>query len=207
VIAAAPVRYLRAGLGEAFSKAYEATACRAAGAPSNHGAPPLVTAVLIGEASERLVREHGAAALRAAERGEVDEHVEAVVQAVTLLSTLAFENGGLSLAHALSVPLSADERTRHALHGEHVAYGTLVQIACEDREGELEEVAGLFRDLGLPTGLADLGMAGASVKDVAGLVEAALEIPFARNLARPVDAVGLAEAMARVEGLAPAAGG
>jgi len=206
VIVAAPLRYLRAGIGEAFSKAIEAAACRASGAPSNHRAPPLVTAALIGEAGAHLVREHAAAALRAAERGAVDEHVEAVVQAAVLLSTMAFENGGLSLAHAMSIPLSAHERTRDALHGEHVAYGTLVQIACEEREGELEEVAGFFGDLGLPTGLADLGMEGASAEEVAGLVAATLESPFSRNLARPVDAVGLAEAMERVESLAPGGG-
>ena len=45
------------------------------------------------------------------------------------------------------------------LHGEKVAFGTLVQLVLENADlEEIEEVIDFCKSLGLPTNLADLGV-------------------------------------------------
>jgi glycerol dehydrogenase len=102
VIARAPVRFLRAGIGDAIAKKFEAEACAAADGRTKHRTRPSASGLAIADACYRLIRVHAEGALRAAERGEPDEDFEALVEATVLLSALGFENGGLSMAHAVT---------------------------------------------------------------------------------------------------------
>ena len=63
------------------------------------------------------------------------EDLEALVEAVVLLSGMGFENGGLSLAHSLTRGLMRARGARDALHGQHVAWATLVQRVAERAAG------------------------------------------------------------------------
>src|SRR5690606_29068786 len=102
LIAAAPARFLRAGIGDAISKKFEADGCLAGTGITPFGTRPLLTAIAIGDACYNTLRQHAAIALESVERNEVNDAVEATVEATLLMSGLAFENGGLSLTHSLT---------------------------------------------------------------------------------------------------------
>ena len=55
--------------------------------------------------------------------------------------------------------LTAAPETHDRLHGEKVAFGTLVQLVLEGRDATLiEEVMGFCQTVGLPMTLAELGL-------------------------------------------------
>lgn len=187
VIAAAPRRLLAAGIGDAFSKLYEATACAKAGGANFFGGRPPASALALAEACYATLRRDARAALAAADRGVPDEALENVVEAAILMSGLAFESGGLSLAHALTRGLTAHPRTATALHGEMVAYGTIVQVLAEQRpEDEVRDVVQFCSDCSLPTTLAALGLTDPTEADLRAIAGPTLGAPYLRHLPRPL---------------------
>ncbi|MFT8246042.1 glycerol dehydrogenase [Roseomonas sp. BN140053] len=205
IIAAAPPRFLRAGIGDALTKHYEVEACWTGRGHNKHGTRPLRTARLIARDCDAVVREQSVAALRAAEAGEVTEALEDVVEAVILLSCLAFENGGLSVAHSLARGLSSARGAGNALHGEQVAYATLVQMRADERpDAELAALRGFLREVGLPCSLAELGMHDPGPADIAALVASCLDSPHLRHHPRRLDAAAIEDAILGVEAAAAA---
>ncbi len=202
VIANAPVRFLRAGIGDAISKKFEAEACAAAGATTLLGTPASLTGLMAADACYRIIRQHAVGAIRAVEQHQVNDDLEALVEAAVLLSTLSFENGGLSLAHALARGFSYLERARGTLHGDHVAYGLLVQLAMEQRSAEyILELCTFYREIGLPTCLADFGLEKPSAQEIRELADKSMVSPSAARFAPTVDAVQLETAILQVEAL------
>lgn len=202
VIANAPVRFLRAGIGDAISKKFEAEACAAAGATTLLGTPASLTGLMAADACYRIIRQHAVGAVRAVERKEVNDDLEALVEATVLLSTLSFENGGLSLAHALARGFSYLQRARGTLHGDHVAYGLLVQLVMEQRsEHFIHELCSFYREVGLPTRLADFGLEQPTVAEIRELAEKSMVSPSAARFAPAVDADQLEEAIHQVEAI------
>ena len=200
LIAAAPPQFLRAGIGDAISKKFEADGCLAGSGITPFGTRPLLTAIAVADTCYRTLRQHAAAALQAVERGEVNDAVEATVEAVVLMSGLGFENGGLSLAHSLTRGLVKARGAKHAIHGQHVAWGVLVQLAAEDRpDAELADMIGFHRQIGLATRLADLGMADPTSSEIAEIARWTMTAPHLKNLAVPVDESRIARAIQRVE--------
>jgi glycerol dehydrogenase len=200
LIARAPARFLRAGIGDAIAKTFEAEAAAAAGANTMHGTPGLWTARLLAEGCYRTLRAHAAEALAAAGRGEPDAAFERVVEAAILLSGLGFENGGLSIAHAMTRGLTACPATAPALHGEHVAWGLLVQLLIERRAAAvLADLRGFYATTGLPLRLADLAGKPVGEADMALIAERSLAAPHARNTAYPPDMTALLSAMGELE--------
>ncbi len=201
VIVAAPRRFLAAGIGDAFSKRYEVGQAVAAGGRNFFGTPSLHTAQVLAEAAHELLLTHGRAALATIDRGEADAALELVVEAAVLLSGLAFESGGLSIAHALLRGLTALPQCQGALHGEMVAYGTLVQMAAEGRPpAELARASRFLSDMGLPVRLSQLGGDAISEDDREMVARLALDAPYAGNFEGPLDAGALHAAMKRVDG-------
>lgn len=161
LIARAPARFLRWGIGDALTKKFEADGCWAGRGNTPYGTRPLRTGRAIAEAGYQTLRAHAAAALAAVERNEVTEDVEATVEACILMSGLGFENGGLSMAHALTRGIVKARDARNAPHGEQVAYGVIVQLAVERRsDAEIVDLVGFNRSIGLPVRLSDLGHGG-----------------------------------------------
>jgi glycerol dehydrogenase len=198
VIARAPVALLRGGIGDAVAKKFEAEGCRDGTGATPVGGRPLLTGVAIASACYGALRRHAVGGLAAARRGEPDADLEALVEAVVLMSGLGFENGGLSLAHSLTRGLMRARGAGAALHGLQVAWATLVQLAYEGRP-ELAEVTAFNRETGLPVSLAELGMASATDAEIAEIVRLTMTAPHLPNLAVPVDAADLASTIRRVE--------
>jgi glycerol dehydrogenase len=201
VIMAAPFRFLAAGIGDALSKRFEARACFESGGVNSRGRQPLHSALAIADGCYVMLRLHAALAMESSRSGVIDEHFEAIIEANILLSGLAFENGGLSIAHAMTRGLMTLEGPQSHLHGEHVAYGLLVQLALDShRTEELDDVRSFLGSLGLPTRLSHLDCAG-SEDDLEDLVRGAMTAPHIRNFPDAVTAERLRSAVVLVESL------
>ena len=191
VVAAAPERYLVAGMGDAMATWYEARVClENPAAVTTVGARPTIASCAIGEVCAQTLFREGRAAAAAVVAGVVNDALETVVEANTLLSGLGFESGGLAAAHGVAQSWTAIPKV-HAeyLHGEMVAMGTLAQLMMESRPDEARRVAEFFAAVGLPIHLGQLGI-GRSEQDAAldVVAEATLGFPFIGNMPRPVTA-------------------
>lgn len=202
VIARAPSLLLRAGIGDAIVKPFEANACARSGGNNMFGAHPPRIALAIAQACYETLRQDAEAALDAASHGVPDAAFERVVEACLLMSGLAFESGGLSIAHAMTRGLTAIEPIARQLHGLQVAYGLLVQIALDDDGTILTDMLDFHGRVGLPRSLADLGLPNPGHNVLTAIAGPTAAAPHTRNFARPLDVSDLVEAMQRVEGLA-----
>lgn len=203
VIAAAPERYLVSGMGDAMATWYEARVCllNAAGI-TTVGARPTIAAVAIGEACAQTLFKEGCAAAAAVAAHTVNESLEAVVEANTLLSGLGFESGGLAAAHGVAQSYTAIPKV-HAnyLHGEMVAMGTLAQLMMESRADEAARVAVFFAAVGLPIHLGQLSLDAGDRSALDVVVEGTLGFPFIANMPPPVTAPLVRAAVLDAHGL------
>jgi glycerol dehydrogenase len=159
VIAKAPVRFLTAGVGDAFSKKYEVEACFRSSGLNTHNAHGPLLALELARLTHRIVVRHGLSAKAAAEKHVVTPALESVVETVVLHSGLAFENGGLAAAHSIADGLTSLEGAHRSMHGELVAFGTIAQLILERRPRKtIQRAIGFCRSLGLPTTLAEVGV-------------------------------------------------
>lgn len=159
IIAKALPRFLAAGIADALATWYEAESCRRSGALNCLGLPGVSLAHAIAATCRDTIFEHGIAAMADCARGEATLALERVVEANILMSGLGFESGGVAAAHAVHHGLTMLQDTHHALHGEKVAIGILTGLALHDDNAEFDRVQNFLRAVGLPTRLADLGIA------------------------------------------------
>ena len=203
LILKAPGRFFVAGIGDSLSKRFEARQCRHANGRNFHGGSPPLLAKVMAEACYETLRSHAVGALLAVQRGVSDEAFENTVEATVLLSGLAFETGGLSIAHALTRGLSAVPELAHALHGEQVAYGLVVQLAAEGTSAsEMHDLLQFMGQVGLPRNLRELaGKEFDHGSALAIVVERSLRDAshHLRHFQQPVDALLLTQAMQRAE--------
>jgi glycerol dehydrogenase len=163
VIAQSPPRLLVAGMGDALSTWFEAQTCAEGNVRNMRGGASSQSALALAELCYRTLLRDGADALSALRSQTPTPALERLVEANTLLSGLGFESSGLAAAHAIHNGLAAVPETRAYLHGEKVAYGVLVQLILEKRPGSvLDEVLGFANRVGLPTTLAEIGLAEVS---------------------------------------------
>jgi glycerol dehydrogenase len=200
LIARAPTAFLRSGIGDAISKKFEVEGCLAGTGLSLMGTRPLVSAAAIADACYGTIRAHAPGAIIACDNNQVTDDLEAVVEAVVLMSALGFENGGLSLAHAMTRGLMAARGASSAMHGLHVAWGLLVQFVILGRSpAELAELMGFYRKIGLAVSLAELGLPDPTPEELEDIVARSLAAPHIVNLPVAVDAASLTAAVAVVE--------
>lgn len=164
VVAGAPLRMTVAGMGDALATYFEARSCAAAHGINELGGAPAPAALTIARACYDTLMDCGIAARRDLKKGRMSDAVERVVECDILLSGIGFESGGLALAHAIANGLTVLDGPR-IMHGEAVAFGLCAQLRLE-RAPELERVLDFCRAVGLPTSLADLGLAQVSDADL-----------------------------------------
>jgi len=158
ILAAAPPRYLAAGMGDGFSTYYEARCCmQNPAARTGRGARPTMGALAIGRQCREQLLAHAVDALQEVRAGRPGQAFSRVVEANILLSGLGFESGGLAGAHAVAQGLTVcAELHRNFLHGELVAVGVMTQLILEGRTDEAVEAHAFLRAVGLPTHLGEL---------------------------------------------------
>lgn len=118
VVAAAPVRLLVAGMGDALATYFEARACEASGATNCVGGKTTLAAMGLARLCYDTLLEDGVKARLAVQNGVCTKAVEHVIEANTYLSGLGFESGGLAGAHAIHNGFTAVPETHSMYHGE-----------------------------------------------------------------------------------------
>lgn len=203
VIAQAPVRQLISGMGDALATRFEAEASRLAFRPNVVGGLSTMAAAAIADLCYRTLLADGEAAVAAARVGAVTPALERIVEANTLLSGLGFESGGLALAHSVHNGLTAAKETHAYLHGEKVAFGTLVQLVLEGRgPSEVNEVLDFCIRVGLPVTLAQLGLEDLSHPLALAIAARALaEGETSHNVVFPLSIESVAEALFAADAL------
>lgn len=115
-------------------------------------------------------------------------------------------------AHAVHNGLTQLEATHGRLHGEKVGFGILVQLRLEERLGgnrlavqARSQLIPLFRQLGLPLTLADLGLADATLSELKAVCAfACREGSDLHHLPFPVDPAELLAALVSTASEVPA---
>jgi glycerol dehydrogenase len=214
IIAAAPTRFLVAGMGDALSTWFEARSCDRTQSLNECGG----FSTRLGLDAARLCYDtllaHGVAARTDNERHAVTPALEHIVEANTLLSGIGFESGGLATAHAIHNGLTAIAETHAFYHGEKVAFGVLAGLQLTDAPADETGVVYTFcEEVGLPTTLAEIGVqdaqrgmlmevakracaAGQPIHHEAGLVDPVT----VRKAMLSADALGRARRDRRAEG-------
>ena len=205
IVARAPVRYLIAGMGDALSTWFEADTVHRACKPNPVGGGSTMAALAIARQCYQTLLADGRAAVAAAREGAVTPALERIVEANTLLSGLGFESGGLAIAHAVHNGLTEAPETHQYLHGEKVAFGTLVQLVLEGRAAEeIDEVMVFCAAVGLPLTLRELGIELLTPDRVRMIAERAVapgesshNAPFEPTWVAVRDAIFAADALGR----------
>jgi glycerol dehydrogenase len=164
VIANAPVRLLVAGMGDAFATYYEARACHQSGTTNYTGGRHTEAAFALAKLCNDILLEYGVEAKQSVEKKEWSEALEKVVEANILLSGVGFENNGCAIAHAIYNGMTAAIKPFPIMHGEGVAFGTIVQLVTEYmvnnqwNDEEFKEVLNFYVSVGLPYSFENLGI-------------------------------------------------
>lgn len=189
VLVQAPARFFVSGVGDALSKKFEAAQCEVTGGKNFYAARPPFFAQTIADACYDVIRTSAEAALSAVRSRTVNDDFERTIEATILLSGLAFENGGLSIAHSLTRGFSVVPDIAHSLHGEQVAFGLLVQLVLENRpHAFIDDLVGFYGRMGLPRSLTELGLKGDPVA-AAGVIarDTWARAPYVKALNEGVD--------------------
>lgn len=200
VLVKAPERFFISGVGDALSKKFEAAQCIGSGRSNFYDAQATLLAQAISGLCYDTVREHAEGALDAVRSRQVNDDFERTVEATILLSGLAFENAGLSIAHSLTRGLSAIPELASALHGEQVAFGLLVQLLLEGRPSSfMEDLLSFYGRMGLPRTLAELGLHGDPVPAAQLIAKITWErAPYIKAFTFPLNQDRLAAAILEV---------
>lgn len=197
VIAAAPVRFLVSGMGDALSTYFEARSCQRANADNIPGGKSTMAALAIAKLCYETLLEDSLKAKAACEAKVATPALANIVEANILLSGLGFESSGLAAAHAVHNGLTALEETHHFFHGEKVAFGTIVHLVLENApKAELDTVIGYCKSVGLPTSLKDLGVKEVTKEKAMTVARAAVaEGETIHNMPFPVTAESVCAAI------------
>jgi glycerol dehydrogenase len=199
----APRALLVAGIGDALSKLYEGEQARGVGGLNSYGGRNTLAAAQLCLACDQVIRDNAVAGLAALTTGVPNEAFECLTEGLILLSGLAFENSGLSVAHSLTRGLSLVPGTDRSAHGYHVGYGLLVQWALERRSDDfLTAQLSFYRQVGLAATLCELGAINNSTATLRCIAEGSMGAPNMRHFERHLEAADVVTAMARVEALA-----
>lgn len=201
----APVRFLVAGMGDALATWVEARAAAEGRKTAMAGGAPTMAALALAKLCWDTLWSYGVSARQAAQQHVVTPAVEKVVEANTLLSGLGFESGGLAAAHAVHNGLTALPATHDSMHGEKVNFGTLTQLALEDRPtAEINDFIAFCNRIGLPTTLEQVGLGGADRDDLMTVANTATmpgetihNMPFSVDAEIVCDAMIAADAYGR----------
>lgn len=158
IIANSPVKYIRAGMGDALGTYFEARMCQRVDAPSLENGGISSSALALCKLCYERLLEHGQKAVWSVENHLVNESVDEIVEATIYLSGVGADNGGLCIAHSIYNGFTSIS-TNTAMHGELVAFGTLIQLLFEDApKEEIKEVMDFMYSVSLPLTLVEMGI-------------------------------------------------
>ncbi|BAU12920.1 iron-containing alcohol dehydrogenase [Leptolyngbya sp. NIES-3755] len=175
LVATAPQRTLIAGIGDAIAKWYEASVS------SGHSDKTLLIAAV---QQARVLRDILFQKSEAALKNPLGSEWQEVVDASVLMAGVIGGIGGAQCrtvaAHAVHNGLTHLLESHHALHGEKVAFGILVQLRLEEmvQGNQLaatsrQQLLKFYEQIGLPKTLGDLGLGEVSIVQLQHAAEVA----------------------------------
>jgi glycerol dehydrogenase len=181
VIAAAPIRLLVAGMGDALATLFEARANLTSDSTTNMkgGFKQTLAAYAIAKECYAVLLRDGYNAKLAAETGAISPALDNIIEVNTLLSGVGAETNGASGAHAFHDGFTVLAACHDKLHGEKVSFGVICQLVLENRPPEeLEEVLRFACSVGLPVCMADLGVDKLTNEDARAVAKAVMASPL-----------------------------
>lgn len=159
IIANAPWKYLRAGMGDTIGKHFECH-LSARGDRLDHSS---ALGREISNMCYEPLREYGIQALTDCKKGKVSRELEQAVLAnivsTGLVSLMVLDDYNCAIAHSVYYGLvlipGFEEKY---LHGDVVAYGVLVQLAIDGEMEKLWEVHEFLQKLDIPVTLHEMGI-------------------------------------------------
>lgn len=160
VMVKAPVRMLKAGIGDALATNIEAMAFSRTNRKTCAGGTPTAAVKALAQLCFDMLIENSEDAILAAEAGVVTPAFDKVVEANVLLSGIGWESGGISTAHELGNGLPDFEETHAYMHGDKVAFGIATQLMLDPgtTSKEREDIVSFMAKIGLPVCFEDLNM-------------------------------------------------
>ena len=159
ILLSAPIEWLIAGIGDTLAKWYEADVQMAT--IENKSVALQISHYAARQCKDVLV-EHSRSALQAVKNNALNDAFTKVVETIIVFGGMVGgfgdHYGRIAGAHAIHNGLTALEETHHALHGNKVAYGILVQLILEDKWSEIETLLPFYEELGLPYAIDQLGV-------------------------------------------------
>jgi len=197
IISHAPLRFFVAGLGDALSKKFEAEQCFSNQGKNFFGTPSLATARLLADKCYETILQYGAEAVKQIKQYQSpNEAVERAIEASVLLSGLGFESAGLSLAHSLTRGFTAHPIMSTFLHGEIVAFGSIVQLIAENRSlVDIKAHAKFCLSIGLPVSFKDFGVEGFNHLELEDIASKTMMAPYINNLSPKATDAGIIESL------------
>ncbi|MFP7495058.1 iron-containing alcohol dehydrogenase family protein [Terribacillus saccharophilus] len=198
-----PVPYLIAGIGDTLAKWYEADALT-----EKMTDRPL--AVQIARNAAKLCRDvliaEGDAAILSLQHKRADSAflrvAETVIMAGGMVGGFGDSYGRIAGAHSIHNGLTRVAATHDQLHGNKVAYGILVQLALEEKFEEIQTLLPIYRKLGLPTGLQELGVTENAEQAMKIAAEAAVAPGESIHFMHVSSSDAVMEAMHKIEAFA-----
>ncbi|MCQ6274500.1 iron-containing alcohol dehydrogenase family protein [Bacillus sp. V3B] len=155
----APVDMLIAGIADTLAKWYEADVQIA---HIKNKPVPLEICYYTAKQCKEVLLQYSEGAVQAAKAGTLNDDFVKVVETIIMLGGMVGgfgdHYGRVAGAHSIHNGLTVLEETHHALHGEKVAYGILVQLVLEDKWTEIGQLLPFYQQLSLPVSLKDLGV-------------------------------------------------
>ncbi|TWT25749.1 iron-containing alcohol dehydrogenase family protein [Planomicrobium sp. CPCC 101110] len=197
----APVSLLVAGIGDTIAKWYEADV-----QISRFEDPPI--ALKVSHYTAKLCADemfqNAESAIADAEQGKLSQPFIKVVETIIMLGGMVGgfgdKYGRVAGAHAIHNGMTLSPESHHALHGDKVAYGVLVQLVLERKFDEIEKLAAFYKKIGLPVSLEDLNIPSTWIEAIA--VQSTRENETIHVLQEePVTAEKVAAAMRELEEL------
>jgi len=160
LIATAPQRTLVAGIGDALAKWYEASVSSGSSEQTM-----IIAAVQQARVLRDILLQKSIAALEQPGSSIWQEVVDATVLLAGVIGGIGGAQCRTVAAHAVHNGLTHLSAAHHALHGEKVAYGILVQLRLEEmlQGNQLavtarKQLIDFYKKIGLPLTLEDLGL-------------------------------------------------
>ncbi|MCT1901350.1 iron-containing alcohol dehydrogenase family protein [Oceanobacillus sojae] len=162
IIAEAPVKYLKAGIGDTLAKFYEARSLVEAFYPAGTLPVWLQISQFAARSCKDILLADSESAIKACENNQATDALIRVIEAIIATGGMVGGFGGkagrIAGAHSIHNGLTAAPQIADSLHGEIVSYGILVQLVIEQDTEELHKLLNYYEAWGFPTSLADFSI-------------------------------------------------
>lgn len=168
IIANAPAKLLKAGIGDALSTYFE-TEAGIAGEMERIGTTTISRAAQsISRSCYEVIKKQSTEAVKAVEGNNVNKALEDVIEAIIFLSCVGFENGYLAAAHSVNNALSSLPKYNKFMHGEKVVLGVVTQLLLENKSDEdINEVVEICKKVGLCYKAEEFGIKKEDIDEIA----------------------------------------